>query len=117
MVDASAIYAFFVQDAPEHWAVAGDIELTAETDELVVSPFAVAEVHAMIGSRIGPAGQRAALEEFARGAWVFASISIEHMRAVCAELERDPTMTLARASSLVLAADRREALLTVNPGG
>lgn len=112
IVDAGAIYSFFVRDAPQHWVVAGAIELGSETEEMVVSPFAVAEVLASIASGLGADAQLVALEEFARGSWVIASISVEHIREMHAELERQPGMSASEASSLVLASERRDDLLS-----
>jgi PIN domain nuclease of toxin-antitoxin system len=116
IVDASALYAFFVRNSADHWGVVGRVELTALTEELVVSAFAIAEVHALIGSRIDGAAQQLALKEFARGAWAVAPVSVEHLGAMQTELERHPSMSLGQASSLVLAADRGEDLLTAVPG-
>ena len=98
IIDASALYAYFVRDSRAHWNVYGEIEL-AGREELMVSPFSIAALEAMISDRIGRDAWLAALEELGGGAWSIAHADPIHLGAV---RERSAE-TLEHASALVLA--------------
>ena len=103
IVDTSALYAYFVRDAPDHWAIAAEIELVPRDEKLLVSPFVVAELESVIVSRFGADGWAAALEELGGGAWHIAPLNHSDLDAMADELARRPGINLAVASVLVLA--------------
>src|SRR6266700_4098311 len=72
IVDTSAILAFFDRDEPDHEALA--TVLSQSSEPLVVSPYVIAEVDYLIGTRLGVAAEIAALRELAGGAWALATI-------------------------------------------
>jgi len=103
IVDTSAILAFFDRDEPDHEAVAAVLSQTSEP--LVVSPYVIAEVDYLIGTRLGVAAEIAALRELAGGAWDLAPIdSIDLARTVpIIERYADHAIGVADASNVVLA--------------
>jgi len=103
IVDTSAILAFFDRDEPDHEAVAAVLSQTSEP--LVVSPYVIAEVDYLIGTRLGVAAEIAALRELAGGAWDLATIdSIDLARTVpIIERYADDAIGVADASNVVLA--------------
>jgi len=103
IVDTSAILAFFDRDEPDHEAVAAVLSQTSEP--LVVSPYVIAEVDYLIGTRLGVAAEIAALRELAGGAWDLAPIdSIDLARTVpIIERYADDAIGVADASNVVLA--------------
>jgi len=44
ILDAQTLLAYFDRTHERHWSAAGEIELLAETERLVVSPFVVVEL-------------------------------------------------------------------------
>ena len=103
IVDTSAILAFFDRDEPDHEALAA--VLSHSSEPLVVSPYVIAEVDYLIGSRLGVAAEIAALRELAGGAWDLAPIdSIDLARTVpIIERYADHAIGVADASNVVLA--------------
>ena len=103
IVDTSAILAFFDRDEPDHEALAA--VLSQSSEPLVVSPYVIAEVDYLIGTRLGVAAEIAALHELAGGAWDLATIdSIDLARTVpIIERYADHAIGLADASNVVLA--------------
>src|SRR5215471_17220328 len=103
IVDTSAILAFFDRDEPDHEAVAAVLSQSSES--LVVSPYVIAEVDYLIGSRLGVTAEIAALRELAGGAWDLATIdSIDLARTVpIIERYADHAIGVADASNVVLA--------------
>jgi uncharacterized protein len=103
IVDTSAILAFFDRDEPDHEAVAAVISQSAEP--LVVSPYVVAEVDYLVGTRLGVAAEVAALRELASGAWDLATIDSTDLTSILPIIERygDHAIGIADASNVVLA--------------
>ena len=103
IVDTSAILAFFDRDEPDHEALAA--VLSQSSEPLVVSPYVLAEVDYLIGTRLGVAAEIAALRELAGGAWDLATIdSIDLARTVpIIERYADHAIGVADASNVVLA--------------
>jgi len=103
IVDTSAILAFFDRDEPDHEALAA--VLSQSSEPLVVSPYVVAEVDYLIGTRLGVAAEIAALRELAGGAWDLATIDSTDLARTVPIIERyaDHAVGVADASSVVLA--------------
>ena len=103
IVDTSAILAFFDRDEPDHEALA--TVLSQSSEPLVVSPYVIAEVDYLIGTRLGVAAEIAALRELAGGAWELATIdSIDLARTVpIIGRYADHGIGVADASNVVLA--------------
>ena len=78
IIDTSALLAYFDTDEPDHQAVAAVLD---DTDEpLVVSPYVVAELDYLVGSRLGVAAELAVLAELAGGAWDLPAIDGEGLK-------------------------------------
>ena len=103
IVDTSAILAFFDRDEPDHEAVGA--VLSQSSEPLVVSPYVIAEVDYLIGSRLGLAAEIAALRELAGGAWDLATMDAVDLARTVPILERyaDHPIGVADASNVVLA--------------
>ena len=103
IVDTSAILAFFDRDEPDHEALAA--LLSQSSEPLVVSPYVIAEVDYLIGTRLGVAAEIAALRELAGGAWDLATIGSIDLARTVPILERyaDHAIGVADASNVVLA--------------
>jgi uncharacterized protein len=103
IVDTSAILAFFDRDEPDHEALAA--VLSQSSEPLVVSPYVIAEVDYLIGTRLGVAAEIAALHELAGGAWDLATIDSIDLARTVSIIERyaDHAIGVADASNVVLA--------------
>ena len=103
IVDTSAILAFFDRDEPDHEAVAAVLSQSSES--LVVSPYVIAEVDYLIGTRLGVTAEIAALRELSGGAWDLATIDSMDLARTVPILERyaDHAIGVADASNVVLA--------------
>jgi predicted nucleic acid-binding protein len=103
IVDTSAILAFFDRDEPDHEALAA--VLSQSSEPLVVSPYVIAEVDYLIGTRLGVAAEIAALRELAGGAWELATIDSTDLTKIVPIIERygDHAIGVADASNVVLA--------------
>lgn len=82
IIDAGTLLSFFDRDDPTHWAVTGTIELLSSSEQLVISPFVIAELEPIVRERYGPEGWLATLDELAGGAWAIATIDSEHLAAM-----------------------------------
>ncbi len=104
IVDTSALLAFFDTDEPDHDAVSRIID--AATEPLVVSPYVVAELDYLVGSRLGVAAELAVLTELAGGAWDLAGFGTEDLAEATSVIEHhaDQSIGVADASNVVLAA-------------
>lgn len=104
IVDTSALLAFFDSSEPDHAAVARVIDAGAEP--LVVSPYVVAELDYLIGSRLGARAETLALAELAGGAWDLAAFGADDLARAHSIIERyaDQHIGVADASNVVLAA-------------
>jgi uncharacterized protein len=111
IVDTSALLAFFDRDEPDHQAVSAVISESSEP--LVVSPYVVAEVDYLIGTRLGVAAEIAALRELAGGAWDLASIDAADLGTILPVIERyaDHAIGVADASNVLLADRYRTATI------
>lgn len=107
IVDTSALLAFFDRDEPDHRAVAQ--VLTSATEALVVSPYVVAELDYLVGSRLGVSAELAVLRELAGGAWDLPAIDGDDLARAASIVERyaDQKLGIADASIVVLAARYR----------
>jgi uncharacterized protein len=103
IVDTSAILAFLDRDEPDHEALAA--VLSQASEPLVVSPYVIAEVDYLIGSRLGVAAEITALRELAGGAWDLATIDAIDLARTVPILQRyaDHAIGVADASNVVLA--------------
>ncbi len=102
IVDTSALLAFFDASEPDHEAVS---ELLATADDLVVSPYVVAELDYLVASRHGVDDELVVLDELAGGAWHLAAFDEEQLRRACEVIAsyRDQQIGVADASIVVLA--------------
>ncbi len=103
IVDTSALLAFYDADEPDHDAVSA--VLTGSSEPLVVSPYVIAELDYLVGSRLGVPAELAVLRELAAGAWElpgFAGADLDRAAAVIRRY-RDQQVGVADASNVVLA--------------
>lgn len=82
ILDAKTLLRYFDRDAVGHWSVAGEIELAAEFEQLVISPFVIAELESIVRERYGAEAWLATLDAIAQGAWTFSAVSPEHLAAL-----------------------------------
>jgi len=102
IVDTSALLAFFDASEPDHEAVS---EVLAAADALVVSPYVVAELDYLVGTRHGVDEELAVLDELTGGGWDLPGFDREGLRR-CREVisrYRDQAIGVADASIVVLA--------------
>ncbi len=106
ILDAETLVAFFDAESADHWSVAGEIEFVAEFEELVISPFVIAELEPVIRTKFGLEGWLAVLDELAGGAWTIAVVDAAHLGAMRERLEQesrsDGENTCAQASITAL---------------
>lgn len=103
IVDTSALLAYFDAAEPDHQAVSRVIN---ETDEaLVISPYVLAELDYLVGTRIGVDAEMLVLRELSGGAWELADFGAGNTEQAMAVIEkyRDQGIGLADASNVVLA--------------
>ena len=72
VADTSGLLALFNRGEPQHAAVRDLVAATS--DRLAVSPYVLAELDYLVGSRIGVDAELAVLAELAGGAYVLADI-------------------------------------------
>ncbi len=103
IVDTSALLAFFDRDEPDHDAVSAVLE--AADEPLVVSPYVVAEVDYLVGSRLGMSAELTMLRELAGGAWDLPAFGAADLVEAIAVVERyaDQAIGVADASNVILA--------------
>lgn len=110
IADTSGLLAWFNAREPRHEQVREYLGTTAES--LVVSPYVVAELDYLVGTRIGVAAELAVLRELAGSAYELATFGAGDLApaADIVERYRDSEIGLADASladaSLVVLADR-----------
>jgi predicted nucleic acid-binding protein len=115
IADTSGLLALFNATEPDHREVARVV--ADEHDQLVVSPFALAELDYLVGTRIGVAAELAVLRELAGGAYHLATIDLDQLvtAADVVERYRDQRIGLTDASLVVLAERfRTHRLLTLD---
>lgn len=103
VLDTGGLYAAL--DANETLHGRAVAALVASTPPRVVSPFVLAELDYLVGSRVGHEAQMALLNEVARGAYqleLFSSEDLGHARRIM-ERYADLRVGLADASVVVLA--------------
>ncbi|MGV8895748.1 MAG: hypothetical protein ACOH10_06365 [Rhodoglobus sp.] len=88
IVDAKTLIEYFDAGAEGHWSVAGEIEFVAEFEQLVLSPFVIAELEPLIRAKFGLEGWLAVLQELAGGAWTIAVVDAAHLGAMREQLEQ-----------------------------
>lgn len=103
IVDTSALLAFFDLDESAHHDVADVIEGT--TEQLVVSPYVVAELDYLLATRRGVDAELAVLRELAGGAWELPAIRAEDLTAAAVVIGKyvDQQIGITDASLVVLA--------------
>lgn len=107
IVDTSALLAFFDSSEPDHVAVKDVIE--GSTEPLVVSPYVVAELDYLVGTRLGVAAELLVLAELAGGAWDLANFDGTDL-GTATEIIRtygDLDIGIADASIVILAERHR----------
>ncbi|MDJ0335796.1 VapC toxin family PIN domain ribonuclease [Salinibacterium sp. G-O1] len=106
ILDAKTLVEYFDAGAEGHWSVAGEIEFVAEFEQLVVSPFVIAELEPLVRAKFSFEGWCAVLEELAGGAWTIAVVDAAHLAAMRQQLDTQcvDRNTSADASAAVLAA-------------
>lgn len=102
IVDTSGLLAALDSDQRHHEAAASFLE--AETREMVLSPFILAELDYLIGEKLGQRAQTTLLREVARGAYVLEPFSAEDISDAIGVIENyaDLGAGLADASNVVL---------------
>jgi predicted nucleic acid-binding protein len=103
IVDTSALLAYFDAAEPDHAAVSGYIDKSA--DALVVSPYVVAELDYLVATRVGVDAELAVLRELASGAWALADFGVSELEQATGIIKkyRDQRVGIADASNVVLA--------------
>jgi len=103
IVDTSALLAWFNESDEAHGPVARVVE--ESEDELVVSPFVIAELDYLVSTRIGVDAELAVLRELCGGAWTIPSFPVADLSVAGRVIERyaDQNIGVTDASLVVLA--------------
>lgn len=103
VADTSGLLAFFNLAESRHEAVASIVE-SAE-DPLAVSPYVVAELDYLVGTRHGVEAELSVLEDLAGGAWFLANFDADDVATARSVIHRyrDLQIGVADASLVVLA--------------
>lgn len=103
IADTSGLLALFDRGEPEHQAVSHAVSRIA--GPLVVSPYVVAELDYLVGTRIGVAQELAVLRELSGGAYLLPEFGPSDMARAANVVERyrDQDIGIADASIVVLA--------------
>lgn len=115
VADTSGLLALFNAKEPRHEDVRKIVE--READPLVVSPYVVAEVDYLVGSRLGVEAELRVLNELAGGAYHLSGMEEPDLQAAATVVERfrDQAIGVADASLVVLAARHRtKSILTLD---
>lgn len=107
LVDTSAVIAAKDESHPAHADVA-DLLLGTD-DDLIVSPFVVAECDYMLSTRLHPAAAREFLGEVAKGIYSLADVDAVDVTAALGVIDRysDLDVGIADAATVALAARYR----------
>ena len=109
IVDTSGLLAALDASEPHHRAAAG--ALRSVGGPRLLSPFVLAELDYLLGTRVAAAAQRALLREVAAGAYQLEPFGADDVAAAAAVLDRCPTIELGLAdASLVVLAERHDVL-------
>lgn len=103
IADTSGLLASFNDQEPQHERIRRC--LGESTEALVVSPYVLAELDYLIGTRVGVAAELAVLRELTGPAYELATVSAEDLGIVANIVERyhDSKIGLTDASLVVLA--------------
>lgn len=103
IADTSGLLAFFNRAEGAHARSVAAVE--AAGDQLVVSPFVIAELDYLVSTRLGVDAELAVLAELSGGAWVVPPFGIDDIRQAGEIIARyrDLDVGLADASQVVLA--------------
>ena len=115
VADTSALLALFNRREPAYEAVRAAVG--AEVEPMVVSPYVVAELDYLVGTRLGIDAELAVLAELAGGAYHLASMPAEQIERARSVVERYRDLRIGLAdASLVVLADQYDtrALLTLD---
>lgn len=115
VADTSGLLAFFNRREPAHAATRAVVE--AQGDRLVVSPFVVAELDYLVGSRLGVDAEVAVLRELCGGAYHLVEFSATDLRQAVEIVERyrGQAVGVTDASLVVLAERyRTRSILTLD---
>ena len=91
ILDAKTLLDYFDANSGRYWATAGRIEMAAEYEELIVSPFAIAELEGLVLEKFGLAGWLAVLDELAGGAWSIGVVDEAFLREMRDALTAGPS--------------------------
>lgn len=107
IVDTSALLALFNTDEVSHEGVRALLESTAE--QLVVSPYVLAELDYLVASRFGVPAELEVLREMGAGAWTLSALSADDLGSAARIVEKysDQAIGVADASIVVLAERHR----------
>ncbi|MGH7438689.1 MAG: PIN domain-containing protein [Polyangiaceae bacterium] len=115
LIDTSGLLAAIDGSQREHAACAN--VLTKARGPLLLSPFVLAELDYLLGSRVGPHAQKALLDDVARGAYQLEPFGASDIALAGRVIERYASLRIGVAdASLVVLADRHRArdLLTLD---
>ena len=103
IADTSGLLAYFNQAEPSHRRVRSVID--GEDEEIVVSPYVVAELDYLVMTRLGVDAELTVLDELSGGAYELASMSVAGVQKASSVIQtyRDQAIGLADASIVVLA--------------
>jgi predicted nucleic acid-binding protein len=104
VVDTSGVLAVKDESHQEHTAVART--LTETTDDLLLSPFVLAECDYMLATRLGVSAAREFLDEVTNGAYQLVDFDSGDVATACGIIDRyrDLNIGIADASLVVIAA-------------
>lgn len=107
IVDTSALLLLFDSSEPRH-SEASEFFATAP-GPLVVSPYVVAEIDYLVGTRFGAVAEVSVLRELTSGAWHLADMGPADLAAATDVVERysDQSVGVADASLVILAGRHR----------
>ncbi|MDN5860212.1 MAG: PIN domain-containing protein [Pseudonocardia sp.] len=115
IADTSGLLALFNEREPRHADVRAALD--GEREPLVVSPYVVAELDYLVGTRIGVAAELAVLRELSGPGYELAAVDAELLAEAAAVVERyaDQHIGVADASNVVLAKRyRTDRMLTLD---
>ena len=115
LLDTSGLLAAIDGSQREHASCAG--VLTEARGPMLLSPFVLAELDYLLGSRVGPYAQKALLDDVARGAYQLEPFGARDVALAGRVIQRYASLRIGLAdASLVVLADRHRArdLLTLD---
>ena len=103
IADTSGLIALFSESGPQHDAAVAWLD--KNNDDIVVSPYVIAELDYLVATRKGVDAELAVLSELAGGAYVLAAMDTEDLHAAKEVVQRyhDLGIDVADASLAVLA--------------